>query len=143
VIWAVLDTNTLVSGLGWSDTVPGKIVDHLLEGRFVLVTSRPLLDELARVLSYPKFKGAFEDPVALALLIETVAVLVEPRATIQVVADDDDNRVLEAALEGHADYIVTGDRDLLEVESFEGTEIVTPKQFLSLLEAGESPKQFE
>lgn len=37
MIWAVLDTNTLVSGFGWPETIPGRIIDHLLEGRFIVV----------------------------------------------------------------------------------------------------------
>lgn len=59
---------------------------------------------------------------------------VDPVAEINVLtADPDDNRVLEAALEGSADFIVTGDRHLLELREHEGTRIVTPVEFLAEL----------
>jgi predicted nucleic acid-binding protein len=68
------------------------------------------------------------------------SILVEPSLELSVVhADPTDNRVLEAAVEGQADYIVTGDGDLLELGAFEGTRIVTPRDFVAILarEAGQ------
>jgi len=59
--------------------------------------------------------------------------LVEPTHRIDASRDPDDNRVLEAAIAGEADYIVTGDRDLLELGSYEGIRIVTPAEFVALL----------
>lgn len=79
MIWAVLDTNTLVSGFGWPETIPARIIDHLLEGRFIVVMSRPLLDELARVLSYPKLRPIFDDPMGITLLMESLTVPVDPK----------------------------------------------------------------
>lgn len=72
--------------------------------------------------------------------MESIAVLVDPKTRISVLADDDDNRLLEAASEAHADYIVSGDKDVRELEIFEGSEILTPKAFLTILEG---PHQFE
>jgi putative PIN family toxin of toxin-antitoxin system len=58
---AVLDTNVLVSGLGWSGP-SARIVDAVLVGRCTLITSAPLLDELRRVLAYPKLAAVFPEP---------------------------------------------------------------------------------
>ncbi len=60
---------------------------------------------------------------------------VDPSAELDVVAaDPDDNRVLEAAIEGNAEFIVTGDRHLLELREYEGTRIVSPVEFLAELQ---------
>jgi len=68
LIAVVPDTNTLVSGLGWSGP-PSVIVDLVLVGELLLVSSPPLLDELERVLAYPKLAAVFPDPVGIAARI--------------------------------------------------------------------------
>lgn len=65
--------------------------------------------------------------------VRAVAIIVEPAHRLDVSRDADDNRVLEAAVAGSADYIVTGDRDLLELGSHAGIRIVTPADFVKLL----------
>ena len=137
MIWVVLDTNTLVSGLGWLGP-PSRVLQHVLDGRVILILSKPLRDELTRVLQYEHLAKVFEDPLALVLLITKVAVLVEPNVKIEELEDEPDNRVLEAALVGHADYIVTGDKQMLALKYFEGMQILTPRQFLDILESRQS-----
>jgi hypothetical protein len=78
VIRAVLNTNTIVSGVGWGGP-PGAVLDAALAGHFEIVTSPALLDELRRVLSYPKLQAVIGDP--------------------------DDDRLIEAALAANADVI--------------------------------------
>lgn len=127
---AVLDTNVLVSGLGWSGP-PAVIVDAARDGRVVLITSAPLLDELRRVLAYPKLAKVVGDAVGLADIIAASSVVVEPDRVLAVVNDESDNRVLEAADAASADYIVSGDADLLDLGSFDGIPIVTAAQFVT------------
>lgn len=134
MISAVLDTNTLVSGLGWARSTPARIIDAALEGRFLVVTSPALLAELDQVLRYPRLASAFPEPDTLVALLAEVAVLVGPRRTLRVLGDEPDNRVLEAAVEASADFIVTGDRALLALERFEGVEVVAPRAFLGQLD---------
>lgn len=86
MIWAVLDTNVLVSGFGWPGGPPGRILDHALAGRFLIVTSTPLLDELGRVLQYPKLASVFSDPMPYVLLVETMAIRVEPTTEVSIAA---------------------------------------------------------
>ena len=126
----VLDTNVLVSGLGWSGP-PAAIVDAVTAGELTLLSSSALRAELRRVLSYPKLAKVFANPDAIADLVASASVEVLTTTQLQVVADDSDNRVLEAALDGGADYIVSGDDDLLALGSFEGIPIVTPVIFLA------------
>lgn len=126
----VLDTNVLVSGLGWSGP-PAAIVDSVAAGEVILVTSSTLLVELRRVLGYPKLAKVFANPDSICDLVRAVGVEVKPSVTLNVVADDPDNRVLEAAVEGAADYIVSGDNDLLRLGSFRDIPIVTPAAFVA------------
>ena len=126
----VLDTNVLVSGLGWSGP-PAAIVDAVTSGELTLLSSPALLTELRRVLGYPKLAKVFAHPNAIANLVETASVQVLTSTQLQLVDDDSDNRVLEAALDGGADYIVSGDDDLLKLGSFRDIPIVTPAAFLA------------
>lgn len=129
MITVVLDTNTLVSGLGWSGA-RSVIVDGVLAGELVLVSSPPLLAELERVLAYPKLAQVFSDPSAIARRIGAVADVVEPTCTLAVVADEPDNRVLEAAAAARVDAVVTGDGGLLAIESYDGIPIMSAAALL-------------
>ena len=120
--------------MGWPTGPPARIIEHLLIGDFYLLSSSDLLDELARVLEYPKLAKHFEDPATILELTRSIATIVEPTTTVNLLEDEPDNRFLEVALEAGADYIVTGDRGLLDLGSFEGTEIIRPASFLSVLE---------
>lgn len=134
MIWAVLDTNTLVSGFGWPSSVPGRVVDRALAGEFLLVTSRPLLGELDRVLRYPRLAPIFTDPSAVVRAFERASLVVTPQVTLSVARDPADNRVLEAAVEASVDAIVTGDDDLLALMSYDRIPIVPARAFLELLD---------
>jgi len=132
LIRVVADTNTLVSGFGWRGP-PAAVVDAVLAGHLTLITSPPLLDELTRVLRYPKLAGVFPDPDAIVNLIGTVAETVHPSTRLAVVTDETDNRVLEAAATGQADAIVTGDAGLLAVHVYQGIQLLTTAELLARL----------
>jgi uncharacterized protein len=97
----VAETNTLVSGFGWGGP-PGQVVDAVLSGQVTLVTSPALLGELARVLAYPKLAAIVDDPAALLAAVAEAADAVDPAERVTVLADEPDNRVLEAAAAGRA-----------------------------------------
>ncbi len=126
---AVLDSNVIVSGLGWSGA-PARIVEAVLAGELVLVTSAPLLAELRRVLAYPKLAKAIPDGSRLADLVELSSVVVEPLSVFAVAEDESDNRVLEAAVAAGVDCIVSGDEHLLTLGMFQGIPILTPAEFV-------------
>ncbi len=134
MISAVLDTNVLVSGIGWRGSAPSRILDELVAGSFIAVTSGSLLEELSRVLGYPRIRVAVPDARRVVSLIEDVSVVVEPVARLEVVVVEPDNRLLEVAVAAGANYVVTGDRALLELGGYEGTAIVSPRDFVALLE---------
>jgi len=125
----VLDSNVIVSGLAWSGP-PAQIVDAALDGQLELLTSHSLLGELRRFLAYPKLAKVIGEGGRLADLVESCSVIVEPTIAIAAVSDESDNRILEAAIEGAADHIVSGDAHLLVLGSFRGIPIVEPSQFV-------------
>jgi putative PIN family toxin of toxin-antitoxin system len=135
VIRAVLDTNTIVSGLGWGGP-PGDVLDAGLAGHFEIVTSPTQLDELRRVLSYPKLQAVVGDADELIRLLALAAVVVTPTETVTISRDPDDDRLIEAALEADADIIVSGDQDLLTLGRVGHIEILTPREFLEYLPFG-------
>ena len=128
----VLDSNVYVSAL----TLPGGIADTVLtaalDGAYVALLSQPILGETLGVLGR-KFSRDKEELARVALFLSELTEHVKPRHRIAVLADDPDNRIIECALEGGADLIVTGDRAMLRVGSFEGVEIVSLRAFLTRL----------
>lgn len=115
--------------MGWAGP-PSKVIDAVLAGELLLVSSPPLLSELKRVLAYPKLAPMFPEPEAIIRRIATVADLVEPTSTLAVAADEPDKRVLEAAAEARVDAIVTGDTGLLAIGHHDGIPIMSPSAFL-------------
>lgn len=137
--WVVLDTKVLVSGLLRPGSIPNQLVLQAVGGRFLLLTSPALLAELDRVLRYPKLAVAFPDPSSAVARIQGIASVVVPVERLTAATDEADNRVLETAVAGRADAIVTGDRGLLAVgRNYAGIPLLTPRQFADLLEQ-ESP----
>lgn len=129
----VLDTNTIISGIGWKGP-PRRILLALRDQRHHLIISAQLLDELTAALNYPKLRVIAAHPQLEEVLswLHRPEHVVYPAERITAVTDDPaDNLVLEAAVAGRADSIVTGDRHLLRLEQFRGIPIMTPAGFAS------------
>ena len=136
----VLDTNVIVSALLSPSGAPGRILERLLGGAFELVMSPHLLDELKRALGYSKVKRYLrltaDERETLLAQLETIADPVQGDLALSVdVRDRQDLAVLAAAVEGRAEYVVTGDKDLLVLGQYEGIAIVSPRAFLDVLGA--------
>lgn len=124
----VIDTNIFVSAFLFRGK-PGLVLDLVEDGTVILIHSRDLRSEAGRILA-DKFHWS-QDEMRLACDVYwNTGVPVTPQAVIQACRDPDDNRVLECAVEGHAQYIVIGDMDLLMMEKFRGCEILSPADFL-------------
>jgi uncharacterized protein len=112
-----------------------KVLRAWFLNKFKLISSIKTVDEFVKTMVSFKIPMKIEDILWWESLILEKSELVIPKRKINVVKDDpDDNKFVETALEGKADYIVTQDRHLLSIKEFEGIKIVTPEEFLRILE---------
>jgi len=137
----VLDTNVIVSSLLSCGGPPADVIRRWEADEFGVAISPPLLSELERVLKYPRVRERYqknqETLTAFLKRFSTVATLVDPQLTLEVIEEDPaDNRVLECAVDAGAEYIVTGDAHLVRLKEYRGIVILTPVEFLALLELG-------
>lgn len=134
----VLDTNTALSGLIWGG-FPGQLIDAGVSGQVQLISSVPLLSELAGVLSRPKFLSPIlQRGCSVPDLFDGYSALVEcvlPADLAGPVSrDPDDDQVLAAAIGGRADLIVSGDDDLLILVKVLGIPIVSARDAVHRLD---------
>ncbi len=125
----VLDTNVYISAFAFGGE-PRRVIEVVLAGKAVNYISNQIIDELTVVLRRPKF--GYDDAVIRRIVneIEQVSELFNDYQMIDLVKRDiKDNHVLACALYARADYLVTGDNNLLEVETPGKLEIITPTQF--------------
>ncbi len=130
----VLDTNVLVSAL-ITEGRTAKLLQVLLEKNVELLLSKPILDEFVDVMSRARLReyiGSEEIENFLKLLL-SVALIVDVKSKFDVTSDIADNIVLAAAHDGKANYIVSGDRHLLDLKNFKGIKILNSAQMLRRL----------
>jgi putative PIN family toxin of toxin-antitoxin system len=125
----VFDTNVLVSAVVFPGGRAESALLRIIEERDQLIVSKAILDELLGVLAR-KFSREAEELARVAVLVSDLSVTVRPRRRLRVVKDDPDNRVLECALAGRADLIVTGDKELLALGEYRGIRIIALRQYL-------------
>jgi uncharacterized protein len=125
----VLDTNVLIAALVFPGGQGDLALRRSIEGRDQLLLSAAILDELLSVLGR-KFSRDAEELAHVAVFLSDLAVTVTPRRRLRVLADDPDNRILECALAGRADAIVTGDKALLALREFRDIPLLTLRAYL-------------
>lgn len=135
---AVVDTNILIRALIKPDGTVGPVLTRLADGDYALIYSDWLLDELLEKLALPRI---YEKYSIDADIIEGFLRLlawrgehVVPNQRVKLCRDPDDDHVLEAALAGAADFIVTSDSDLLDLNKTFAIPIVRPVEFLLTLD---------
>jgi len=126
----VFDNNVLISA-ALSGGVPRQAFDKLLDNGTILI-SVPVLLELAEVLNREKFDKYVTRDERMRFMVGflKVAEMIETGETIAVCRDPKDDKLLELATSGNADFLVTGDKDLLVLNPFRGVKIITPREFL-------------
>jgi len=129
---AVFDTNILFSATGWRGN-PFQCVERARAGGLRVFTCPELMEELAEKLGARLHFSADQVAETLADYLGFLRVIQIPKGLTAVCRDPEDNMVLECALESHAQYIVSGDKDLLELGAFRGIRIVRAGEFLELL----------
>ncbi|MGB4593393.1 MAG: putative toxin-antitoxin system toxin component, PIN family [Coriobacteriia bacterium] len=125
----VLDTNVYVSAYGFGGK-PAAAVRGAILGDYTLIASPAILTELADKL-YEVLGFDDEHVRGVIRQIARVAEVVRPTQALHVVSDEADNRVLECAMDGNADIIVSGDKHLLGLGAYEGVEIIRVAEFLA------------
>ncbi|MEO8487755.1 MAG: putative toxin-antitoxin system toxin component, PIN family [Betaproteobacteria bacterium] len=125
----VFDTNILVSALVFPGGRGEAALQRIIEEQDDLVLSKPILDELLGILAR-KFSRDVEALARVAVFMSTIATFVSPRRRLRVVKDEPDNRVLECALTGRAQAVVTGDHALLALENFRGVRLPSLREYL-------------
>jgi uncharacterized protein len=138
MIWAVLDTNVLVSAACLPNSLPASLIRLWLAQHFELISSEPILAEFQDVMLRPKITRRFniteETIQTFVRVIRELATVVPITEVHDIVpGDKKDNHVIACAILGHAGHIVTGDRHLLTMDQHENIRIITPADFLTLI----------
>ena len=125
----VFDTNIFISAFVIPGSQAEKAMLRIIEGEDILLLSKRILDELLSVLSL-KFSRNKEEISRLAVILSEMAEWVDPSKKIKVLSDEPDNRILECAVSGNADVIVTGDKEILRLGEYEKIKIISLKEYL-------------
>ena len=126
----VFDTNILVSALVFPGGRGEAALARTVAEHDELILSKPILDETLGVLAR-KFARDAEELARIAVFLSELGKTVRPRRQVDILKDAPDNRVLECAVAGRADAIVTGDKALLALREYRGVQIVTLRDFLA------------
>ncbi len=129
----ILDTNILVSFLITKEYE--KLDNKIFSGKIILLFSDELIDEFISVVQRPKFMKLFS-PDNIDILVNFFlddGLLIDIESNIDLCRDKKDNFLLNLALDGKADYLITGDKDLLILSSIGGAKIITMSEFLLLI----------
>ncbi|MEK7825113.1 MAG: putative toxin-antitoxin system toxin component, PIN family [Nitrospirota bacterium] len=133
----VLDTNIIVSGTIQGRGNPFLIMEEWRKGHFLLITSEALVEEVERVLSYPRIQeyGVTSSQIqGVIRVIRRYGISTPGKFKVSDISEDpSDNQVLSAAIEGNADYIVSGDQHLQKFRRYKGIAILTLREFLDIL----------
>ena len=126
----VLDTNVFISALGW-DAKPETCLERVLRGADEGYISPGMVEELRGVMEYPRFDFT---PAERRSFVEVVLAsfhVIEPTVELSGVSEDpDDDMVLECAVAGDVEFVISGDSHLRDLETFRGIAIVSPATYL-------------
>ncbi len=130
----VIDTNVWISGLVFVGS-PGTVLERFIHGEIIVVVSEELLSELRRKITqkFPLFIPKLT--LLEASIREDTTMVALGSVTVEASRDPDDNKVLETAILGGCTYIISGDKDLLILGVYRDVQVVTPTQFLGIMDS--------
>ena len=132
-----VDTNVLISATFWyGDSF--RILERVENKEIELILSHEIIKEYEEVLTYNEIQEKIQAKQLTmkqtVQKIQSMSMLVHPTEKIHIIKDDpDDNAILECALEGKVDFVITSDKHLLKLQEFKGIKILTPAEFRVLL----------
>ncbi len=126
-----IDTNVLISAIFWPGK-PKQLLNQVRRRQVTFVTSDVLLTELKEVLTRrdKPFKLSEQESQRILAMVRELAEIVQFHSSVAICRDEPDNRVLECAIDGRAECLITGDKHLLDLQSFQGIKIATVADFL-------------
>ncbi len=125
----VFDSNILISAILTPGGKAEQAVQQLIDGQDQLLLSKDIILEVLDVLAQ-KFSRDQEELARVAVYLSELGELVKPGRRLKILADEPDNRILECAVSGDAERIVTGDQKMLELREFRGIQIVSLREYL-------------
>ena len=125
----VFDTNIFISALVIQGPRAEKAIFRILEDKDVLFLSKSIIDEVLSVMS-AKFSRDREAISHVAVYLSELGQTIETGKRISIFKDEPDNRILECAVSGNADAVVTGDKEMLSLGEYQGIKIITLDQYL-------------
>ncbi len=129
----VLDTNIFISGIFWRGDSE-KILYALAYKKFELISSEEIIEEVINTLMNFRIPLSVKDILLWLSILLWKTTMIEPKERMDVVKEDpDDNKFIEVAIAGKANYIISQDNHLLKLKEFRNIKILTPKEFLNLL----------
>lgn len=126
-----LDTNVLISATFWKGN-EAKIIEFAEKRKVVLVLSKQILAEYENVLNKKFYNIAKEDQIKETIAkITRLSEIVDPKIKVEIVKDDPaDDKIIECAITGNSQFIISGDKHLLKIKKIGMIEIVSAKEFL-------------
>ena len=129
-----LDTNVILSSTFWFGD-SSKIMEMVEKGGTELILSEDIIEEHKNVLNYEEIQDKIKNKnLEMQRTVEeiiTLSKIVEPKSKLDIIKEDpDDNKILECAVEGKVDYIISQDKHLLDIKEYKEIKIITPKDFL-------------
>jgi uncharacterized protein len=129
----ILDTNVFISGIFWEGNFCSQIINAWRDKKFILVSSIPIIDELTNTLKDFKIKMPENLIREWRNLIIKNSIIVDSKIKLNITKHEEDNKFIEIAISGNADYIISQDKHLLEIKEYKEIKIITPEEFLKIL----------
>jgi uncharacterized protein len=134
----VVDTNVLLSAVLNKQGKPAAIIDAVISGEYTLISSYAIMEEVRRVFAYPKIQSLLRknriSPQEIQSYIDAIsriAIIVPGKLEITAIQNDlSDNMFLSCAIEGTADFIISGDHHLSDLIKFRNIPILNPAEFI-------------
>jgi len=128
----VLDTNIFFSSFYWAGN-PRKVFDRVTKGLDELFITDDILNEIASVMERKKYKIDIEKINDYVKIIESYSIKISSNNIPEVSRDIDDNKILQCAVDGNCDFIITGDNDLLVLKEYKNIKIIKPREYLEIV----------
>jgi len=125
----VFDSNIFISAFVITGSTAEKAILKILSGEDTLLISKLIIDEVLSVLAR-KFSYNIEALSHTALFLSEIAELIIPNVKLEIFQDKSDNKIMECAVSGRADLIVTGDREMLKLKMYQAIKIISLREYL-------------